>query len=148
MKHEALLVGAYCRSVDPSGRGELEGVYPIRELNDFEKGEFPDESPIGAVVTIADENLYKRASVSTATEAIGELEDAEDLKDGSFFIVSEEVPMQYEYIPVDGLADDDKEVLESDACGHEINATCVGYEVAVSAEQLLCVNSNDVGGER
>ena len=60
------------------------------------------------------------------------------MKDKSSCIVCVVGPMEL----VDELV-----VLDGVACSHELEDTCVGNEMAASAEELLCANSSDVVGE-
>jgi len=39
-------------------------------------------------------------------------------------------------VPVDGLTQDEQRVLDSVACSHELEDTCVGDEVTASAEEF------------
>eukprot|EP01042_Synura_sphagnicola_P031990 gene31990-41173_t len=147
---EAVLRGAKVKSMDQFGRGELVGVRPSGELNSVgspKKDEFTDEGHIGAVVTRVGVSLDKRASVSTASEAIDELENAEDSKEESLLIACKEVPKAPVDVTVNGLTQDKQQLLDSVTCSHKLEDTCVGIEVTECAEELPCVYANDVVGE-
>ena len=143
---ESVLRGAKAKSMDQFGRGELVGVRPSRELNAVgspKKNEFPDDGRIGVVVTRVGVSLDKRASVSTASEAIGELGNAEDSKEESSLIACKEVPKAPVDVTVNGLTQDKQQLLDSVTCSHKLEDTCVRIEVTECAEELPCVYAND-----
>eukprot|EP01042_Synura_sphagnicola_P004684 gene4684-5947_t len=136
---EAVLGGAKAKSMDQFGRGELVGVRPSREVNAVgspEKVQFPDEGLIGAVVARVEISLDKQASGSIASEAIGELGNAEDSKEESSLTVCEEVPKAPVDVTVNGLTQDKQQLLDSVTCSHMLEDTCVGIEVTECAEEL------------
>ena len=79
------------------------------------------------VVRQVNESFDIRASVTTASGAIGEPGDAEDSKDESSCIICEVGHMELVDVSV---------VLDSVACSHELEDACVGIAMPVSAEEL------------
>jgi len=115
-------------------------VHPVSEVNAIEspeKDKFPDGGLIGVVVRQADESFDMRASVSTASGAIGEPGDTEESKDKFSYIVYDEVPKAPVDVPADCLTQGEQQVLNSETYSHELADTCV-EDKATFVKELPC----------